>query len=166
MLEIESDMTGLQEKYLQSLGMQGQYNQVSESLLVKINHGVMNNENLLASTICNLNRIDEFKLRDFLISYTLLQEKILTRPNFKNSMYIQDPNLFYSLSHSLMLRADPKGKIYFMVMTPITFARKRLKTELMNGASRLIGAPLRQWIQQLRILFPFCLKHFQKHVSS
>lgn len=29
MLEIESHVTGLQEKYLQSLGMQGQYNQVS-----------------------------------------------------------------------------------------------------------------------------------------
>lgn len=115
-------------------------------------YGVMNNENHLASTICNLNRIDEFKLTDFLIFYSLLQEKILTRPDLKNSMYIQDSNLFYSLSHSLMLRADPKGKIlYFMVMTPITFARKRLKPELMN-ASGLIGAPLRQWIQQLRIV--------------
>lgn len=94
MLEIESHVSGLQEKYLQSLRMQGQYNEVSESLFAKMYHGVMNNENLLASTICNLNRIDEFKLRDFLISYTVLQEKILTRPKFKNSMSIQDPSLF------------------------------------------------------------------------
>lgn len=35
-------------------------------------------------------------------------------------MYVQDPSLFFSLSHSLMLRADPKGKIlYFMVITPL-----------------------------------------------
>lgn len=149
--------------------MQGQYNQVSESLLVKMYHGVMNNENLLASTICNLNRIDEFKLTDFLISYTLLQEKILTRPDFKNSMYIQAPNLFYSLSHSLMLRADPKGKIlYFMVMTPITFARKRLKPELMNGAppDSLVLRLDSGYSNSDSELFPVCLKHFQKRVSS
>lgn len=141
MIEIESHVSGLQEKYVQSLGVQGQYNQVSEGLFVKMYHGVMNNENLLASTVCNLNRIDDFKLTyldmsfyiekikqhlhtaisgsvtDFLISYTL---KILNKPDFKDSIYIQDPSLFYSLSHSFMLRADSKGKIlYFMVMTPL-----------------------------------------------
>lgn len=96
MMEIESHVAGLQEKYLQSLGTQGQYNQVSEILFVKLYHGVLNNENLLASTICHLNRVDDFKLTyldmsfyieeikqhlhnavsgsvtDFLISYALL----------------------------------------------------------------------------------------------
>lgn len=144
LMEIESHVSGLQEKYIKTLGTQGQYNQVSESMFVKLYHGILNNENLLASTICNLNRVDDFKLTyldmsfyieeikqqlhtavsgsvtDFLISYSLLQEKILTKPDFKDSLYVQDPSLFYSLSHGVLLRADSKKKIlYFMVMTPL-----------------------------------------------
>lgn len=112
LMEIESHVSGLQEKYIKTLGTQGQYNQVSESMFIKLYHGVLNNENLLASTICNLNRVDDFKLTyldmsfyieevkqqlhtavsgtvtDFLISYSLIQEKILTKPDFKDSLYV------------------------------------------------------------------------------
>lgn len=60
------------------------------------------------------------QVSEFLISSSLLQGKILKKPDFKDSIYQVDTVLFYSLSNGIIIKSDSaKRKLYFLVMTPV-----------------------------------------------
>lgn len=137
---IESHMSRVEDSYVKSLNLQGQYNKVSDDVFIKLYHGVLNNEDLLAHTICGAERFDNYKLTfldlnfyleglrqniyqstagqvsEFLVSSTLLHDAILKKPDFKDTVYQVDPGLFYSLSNSILIKSDiQKRTLYYLL---------------------------------------------------
>lgn len=121
-----------------------QYNQVAESLYTKLYHGTINNEKLLAESICNIAESENYysvylhymlyletykqsfleamdgKVNDFLVSYDFLTNTLFKDFNYRKSAYLVDPGLFYIASTSLLTRLDINSQIaYFTILTPI-----------------------------------------------
>lgn len=124
--------------------IENQYKKVSEDLYTKLYHGTLNNERLLANSICRVENDDIYdsiylhytlffenyknnflksmdgKVTEFLVSYDFLVDVLLNNPELEKSAYRVDPGLFYVASTGMLTRVDKTHRIaYFTITTPI-----------------------------------------------